>query len=273
LPPTARFNVQTNELTVSLSNSSTDDRGISSYEWDFGDSNTSTVAAPTHTYAQEGSYTITLKVTDTAAQTNTTAQSVTVTQGTCNDASSSSYPAWTASKSYSFGDRVSHSGKNYEATWWSTGAAPSIYTNVWKVIDGSDNNCPDDNQAPTASFTASSVDLIASFTNNSSDDKGIVSHSWSFGDGSISSDVNPSHTYATEGSYSVSLTVLDAEGESATTSKVVTVTDGGVDQGCVGVAAWSSTTSYQPEDVVSFGGKSVVVPSGLMPVFFSIQFK
>jgi len=40
--------------------------GISpySYEWDFGDGNTSTDVAPTHAYKSEGSYTVTLKVTD-----------------------------------------------------------------------------------------------------------------------------------------------------------------------------------------------------------------
>ena len=35
-----------------------------SYEWDFGDGNTSTSKAPTHTYKSAGSYTVSLKVTD-----------------------------------------------------------------------------------------------------------------------------------------------------------------------------------------------------------------
>ena len=35
-----------------------------SYEWDFGDGNTSTSKAPTHTYKSAGSYTVFLKVTD-----------------------------------------------------------------------------------------------------------------------------------------------------------------------------------------------------------------
>jgi PKD repeat protein len=33
---------------------------VTSYNWDFGDNNTSTQAAPTHTYAQSGTYTVTL---------------------------------------------------------------------------------------------------------------------------------------------------------------------------------------------------------------------
>ncbi|WP_445457714.1 PKD domain-containing protein [Flavobacterium sp. HNIBRBA15423] len=42
----------------------------------------------------------------------------------------------------------------------------------------------------------------------------IVSWLWNFGDGSTSTDQNPSHTYATSGSYTVSLTVTDSFGNS-----------------------------------------------------------
>jgi len=40
-----------------------------SYEWDFGDGSTSTDVAPTHAYKSEGSYNVTLKVTDDRGQT------------------------------------------------------------------------------------------------------------------------------------------------------------------------------------------------------------
>ena len=45
--------------------------GISpySYEWDFGDGNTSTDTAPSHAYKSDGIYTVTLKVTDDRGQT------------------------------------------------------------------------------------------------------------------------------------------------------------------------------------------------------------
>ncbi|WP_442869041.1 PKD domain-containing protein [Bacillus sp. BP-3] len=44
--------------------SKAEDRNIVSYLWDFGDSNTSTEANPTHTYKKEGTYTATLTMTD-----------------------------------------------------------------------------------------------------------------------------------------------------------------------------------------------------------------
>ncbi|MFC1902404.1 DUF4349 domain-containing protein, partial [Chloroflexota bacterium] len=46
--------------------------GISpySYEWDFGDGNTSTEVAPAHAYQSEGSYNVTLRVTDDRGNTD-----------------------------------------------------------------------------------------------------------------------------------------------------------------------------------------------------------
>ncbi|MEM8559571.1 MAG: PKD domain-containing protein [Bacteroidota bacterium] len=84
------------------------------------------------------------------------------------------------------------------------------------------------NQDPTASFTADCNDLSCSFTDTSSDPDGsIASRSWNFGDGSTSSQANPTNVYASAGTYSVSLTVTDNEGATDNTSRSVTVTSGG----------------------------------------------
>ncbi len=55
--PTADFSYSTNFLDVSLTNNSTN---ATSYNWDFGDGNTSTDQDPIHTYSADGTYTITL---------------------------------------------------------------------------------------------------------------------------------------------------------------------------------------------------------------------
>ena len=54
-----------------------------SYEWDFGDKNTSTSEAPTHAYKATGNYTVSLKVTDDRGNTDTETRNeyITVTPG------------------------------------------------------------------------------------------------------------------------------------------------------------------------------------------------
>ena len=57
---------------------STDNDAIVSYKWEFGDGNFSTDAMTSHTYAQDGTYTVRLTVTDDAGNTNSVSANVTV---------------------------------------------------------------------------------------------------------------------------------------------------------------------------------------------------
>ena len=52
------------EIAFDGSASSDPDRTIDSYNWDFGDGNSGTGVSPVHTYVQDGTYTVTLTVTD-----------------------------------------------------------------------------------------------------------------------------------------------------------------------------------------------------------------
>ncbi|HWM89304.1 MAG TPA: S8 family serine peptidase [Thermoanaerobaculia bacterium] len=79
---------------------------------------------------------------------------------------------------------------------------------------------------PTARFTFTCSLLSCSFdASSSTDDTGIVSYSWDFGDSTFGSGVTPSHNYAATGPYTVTLTVTDIDGQQSSTSKKISVTD------------------------------------------------
>ncbi len=84
---------------------------------------------------------------------------------------------------------------------------------------------PPPNQPPTASFTSSVSSMTASFDGSLSSDKDgtIASYAWNFGDGGTASGGTARHTYASAGTYTVTLKVTDNRGASSTTSKSVTV--------------------------------------------------
>ena len=250
--PDANFSTAISGLRVSFTDKSTDDSGVVSRNWAFGDGSTSTATNPSHTYTTDGSYQVSLTVADAQGLTDSITSTVTVSDGVVvGDCA----PAWSATTSYQAGDKVSYDGFEYESTWWSTGASPAIYSNVWKKLGECDGTTiPDENQAPVSSFTYNKTALAVSFNNTSTDDKAVTSYNWSFGDGGTSSSVNPSYNYNTAGNYQVSLTVYDAEGLSHTSNQTVVVSDDSNNQGCGGLAPWSVSQSYAVGDKVSHNG-------------------
>lgn len=67
--------------------------------------------------------------------------------------------------------------------------------------------------------------LIQFDGSGSSDDGTIVDYTWDFGDGSGANGINVSKSYASEGNYTVRLTVLDNDNLSSTSSTVIQVTN------------------------------------------------
>ncbi|MBI3171909.1 MAG: S8 family serine peptidase, partial [Hydrocarboniphaga effusa] len=114
---------------------------------------------------------------------------------------------------------------------------------------------------PLAAYTFSCTGLSCSFDGSSStDDKGIASHNWNFGDSSSGSGVSVSHTYAAGGTYGVTLTVTDTVNQTDTETKSVTITAPGGNAPCTNCTQYSGTLAsgaqvYHPgTGGFSFGG-------------------
>jgi serine protease len=100
--------------------------------------------------------------------------------------------------------------------------------NVWSAVQaaiGDPPPPPPSEEPPMASFTWSCTDLSCDFSDTSTDDGGVTSWAWDFGDGDSSPVQDPSHLYAAGGSYTVTLTVRDGLGNEDTAEEVVTVAD------------------------------------------------
>lgn len=80
------------------------------------------------------------------------------------------------------------------------------------------------NPAPVARFTFSCSGLACAFdASSSTDNLGIASYAWTFGDGGTGVGVTSNRTYATTNAFVVTLTVTDGEGKTASTSRRVSV--------------------------------------------------
>lgn len=197
--------------------------GATSWQWDFGDGGTSTLQNPTHTFTSPGVYNTCL-ITSNGNCSDTLCQSVTIgcppppvafSQSTSGLVASftDNTPGSPVSWLWDFGDGNLATVQNATHTY----SAAGTYTVCLTVTDtcGTDSSCASVTVCPNpvALFTPTANFLTVNFTDNTSGTP--TSWNWDFGDGNTSTSQNPSHTYATDGAYTVCLDVTDNCGTSS----------------------------------------------------------
>lgn len=107
-----------------------------------------------------------------------------------------------------------------------TGEAP-IRFDDYRLQDLSGPQPPAPNLPPTATFTvaAAGLDVEVDAAGSEDPDGSIVTYAWDFGDGATASGSTASHTYAEPGTYIITLSVTDDDGETRTTSTSQVMTE------------------------------------------------
>ncbi|MBL0019117.1 MAG: PKD domain-containing protein [Bacteroidetes bacterium] len=238
---TANFtsNVTSGCSPVAVVFNSTSSTGtITSWFWDLGNGNTSTLQNPSDIYNTPGTYTVTLTVTGVGgSDTRTVVNYITVFQkpdvfigatptsgcvplGVQFANNSIAYPGPFTSLIWDFGDGNTSNSANPFHTY----SVPGTYNVLLSTVDN--NGCSATNSVPTtinvstpinANFSFALVGscgapVTANFTDISTG-TGPFTYSWDFGDGSpLSTAQNPSHTYLANGSYTVTLIIDNGVG-------------------------------------------------------------
>jgi len=230
-----------------------DNVGIKSYKWTFMDAGTVqtlTGIKPTYTFTTPGSYTVILNVSDTTGNWAVDEVKITVldiTKPTANagsdrtvnedttvtlDGSASSDNVGITAYTWTFTDVTTKTLTGGKSTY--TFNTPGVYTITLNVTDSTGNWATDTIVITVADVTKPvanagqdktvNVGTTVSFdAGGSTDNVGIVSYEWDFGDGTTGTGVTTTHTYTKPGTYTVTLTLRDAAGNSAKDMMTVTV--------------------------------------------------
>jgi PKD repeat protein len=232
-PPTVNFTTDVTDLTVQFVNTSMGATG--GFLWNFGDGNTSTELSPKHTYAHEGIFTVTLIASNDCGETTVTqtvstgafptaafkatfsggcapitVQFINQSTGTDLDEFEWHFEGGTPSVSYEQNPVITfHSAGTFDVTL-TVGNALGIHTTTMEDFVAVQAQ-------PEAQFSFDAAELTVKFTNNSTG--GDYTY-WNFGDGTVSTEKSPTHTYVTPGVYSVMLTVANGACGSALAKEV-----------------------------------------------------
>ncbi|HWQ67304.1 MAG TPA: PKD domain-containing protein, partial [Methanospirillum sp.] len=248
---------------------------ITSWQWNFGDGTAnSTAQNPNHQFTSPGTYTVTLTVTNQFGTTASTTRTITVTCQIITAAFVTNTTTGSAPLTVAFTDQST--GGTINGWQWNFGdgtanetAQNPVHTftlpGAYTITLTATNTCGSIGSV-THQVTATNPILIAAFTPNVTSGTApldvqftdqsiggtITSWQWNFSDGTPNSTVqNPEHLFMNLGTYTVTLTVTNQFGTTASTTRTITVSCPQV------VAAFALTpTSGRADLNVSFTDQS-----------------
>jgi PKD repeat protein len=227
--PVADFDSLLNEgcqpLNLTFTNQST---GASSWYWDFGDGNFSSVYSPSHTYLNSGSFQVNLYL-ETALGCKDTSTGLVVVRPKPQSAFTLSQDSACGAPATIQLTNTSTPGTGADWTFGngqqSTQISPSVTYNQTglfniQLISTNSFGCKDSaidqfevHVAPQAAISAADYngceDLLVTFINSTING---TSFYWDFGDGNTSTDVAVQHLYTEPGQYQVTLVASGAGG-------------------------------------------------------------
>jgi len=265
--PSAVFTAEpTTGLTMQFDGSLSNawDGTIVSYDWNFDDGSTGTGVAPQHTFGSEGTYDVTMKVTNddrlwqtltrtlvVAAPNEPPIASFTVSvtgMSITADASASTDDGTIVAYDWNFDDGEIGTGVVAEHTYAEKGTYTigltvsdddhAVSSAVYDVTVGSPNKPPVAGMRLVI-VTGMSVFVDASPPGSYDSDGTIVAYYWDFGDGTKKDGMILYYTYAAEGTYTINLTVMDNEGAFGFAERVVSVSATNLQP----IASWSETVT------------------------------
>jgi len=251
----------TSEDTIKFTSTVTDadSDAIASYLWDFDDGNTSTEANPSHQYPTGGTFDVTLRATDARGVAGSKTKTI-VVEGPPNELPTADFtwdpaapdtdeattftatvtdpdqPTGTAfTYAWDFGDTTTSAAsspqhaftekKAYTVTLVVTDAQNGSTTVTKTVSVGNEPPVATITKPTTATAKVGEQVIFTSKVVDEDQPEGTAfTYAWDFDDGTTSTAANPTYTYKTAGSYTVSLVVTDdKDADSAEVTKDITV--------------------------------------------------
>ncbi|MDQ6609734.1 MAG: PKD domain-containing protein, partial [Bacteroidota bacterium] len=230
----AQPNVCNTPYNITFNNTTTGP-GTLTYNWKFGDGNSSTATSPTNAYQTDGTFMVTLIATsslgcsDTLTRDKAVVIPKTKTDFVIPDTICVNKPLFLFNSSvpepessvWQFSDGTTFNGIDATKKFTSTGTYTIKLTNTFVSCSADITKTLVIANMPQPDFTAPVTSsckppLTVNFSNTSQNG---IGYKWDFGDGTTSTTQNPSHTYSSTGQFTVKLIAFNSGGCSDTIVK------------------------------------------------------